>query len=60
MKKGKKVYATVVGSVEHFDDDYDGAGFYPNETESWITVLCEKCGMAVHKFIADKLQAKHL
>ena len=31
-----------------------------DETESWITVLCEKCGMEVHNFIAEQLQAKHL
>jgi len=56
-----KAYATVVGSIEQFDGNYDDQGFYPDETESWITVLSEDCGIALHDdFIAGKLQAKHL
>ena len=58
--EAEKAYATVVGSIEPFEYDHDELGFYPEETESWITVLCEKCGMAVHSFIAEQLQAKHL
>jgi hypothetical protein len=61
FEEGEKAYATVVGSIEQFEGDYDNQGFYPEETESWITVLCEDCGIAVHDdFIASKLQAKHL
>jgi hypothetical protein len=60
LSKGEKAYATVVGSIEPFEYNYDGLGFYPQETESWITVLCEKCGMTLHNFIAEQLQAKHL
>jgi hypothetical protein len=60
LKESKKTYATVVGSIEQFEYEEVGPGFYPDETESWITVLCEKCGMEIHKFIAERLQAKHL
>ncbi|MEW6002519.1 MAG: hypothetical protein AB1638_07745 [Nitrospirota bacterium] len=61
FEEGEKAYATVVGSIEQFEGDYDDQGFYPDETESWITVLCEDCGMAVHDdFIAGQLQAKYL
>lgn len=59
LNEGNKAYATVVRSTELFECDYDGLGFYLDETESWITVLCEKCGMEVHNFIAEQLQAKH-
>jgi hypothetical protein len=60
FEEGEKAYATVVGSIEQFDGDYDDLGFYSEETESWITVLCEDCGMAVHDdFIAGKLQARY-
>jgi len=60
LNEGKKAYATVVGSIEPFEGDYNGLGFYSDEIESWITVLCDKCGMEVHNFIAEQLQAKHL
>jgi hypothetical protein len=60
FEEREKAYATVVGSIEQFDGEYDELGFYPDETESWITVLCEDCGMAMHDdFIAGQLQAKH-
>lgn len=52
MNESEKAYATVVGSIEPFKYSYDGLGFYPDETESWITALCEKCSMEVHNFIA--------
>ena len=60
LNEGNKAYATVAGSIEPFEGNYDGLGFYPDETESWITVRCEKCGMEVHNLIAEQLQAKHL
>ncbi|MBW1999434.1 MAG: hypothetical protein JRJ29_15920 [Deltaproteobacteria bacterium] len=60
LQEGKKAYATVVGSIENFEDAKSDLGFYPDEIEPWITVLCEKCGMMVHNFIAEQLQAKHL
>lgn len=60
FEEGDIAYATVVGSIEKFDGDYDDQGFYPDETESWITVLCEDCGMAVHDdFIAGNLQVEY-
>ncbi|MEW6417538.1 MAG: hypothetical protein AB1480_05375 [Nitrospirota bacterium] len=60
FEEGEIAYATVVGSIEKFDGDYDDQGFYPDETESWITVLCEECSVAVHDdFIAGYLQAKY-
>ena len=60
LSESKKAYATVVGSIKPFKYSYDGLAFYPDETESWITVLCEKSGMTLHNFIAEQLQAKHL
>jgi len=60
LGEGEKAYATVVGSIEPLDCAYDGLGFYSDKIESWITVLCEKCGITLHNFIAEKLQAKHL
>jgi len=60
LREDKKAYATVVGNIEPFEGNYNGLGFYPDETESWITVLCENCGMRVHNFIAEQLQARHL
>lgn len=60
LNEEEKAYVTVVGSIESFEYNYDGLGFYPDEIEPWITVLCEKCGMEIHKFIAEQLQAKHL
>jgi len=60
IEEREKAYATVVGSIEQFEGDYDDKGFYPEETESWIAVLCEDCGMAVHdNFIACHLQARY-
>jgi len=56
----EKAYATVGGSIEQFEYEEVGPGFYPDETESWITILCEKCSIEVHNFIAEQLQAKHL
>jgi hypothetical protein len=52
-------YATATGSIEQSELDEE-LGFYASEIESWITVLCEDCGMAIHNFIANELQAKHL
>jgi len=60
LSEGKMAYATVVGSIEQRDFAQDEIGFYPEETESWITVLCEEYGMEIHKFIAEQLQDKHL
>ena len=60
LNEGNKAYATVVGSIEPFEYSSDWLGFYPDETESWITVLCEKCSMEVHSFIAEQMQNKHL
>ncbi len=60
LSEDKKAYATVAGSIEPFEYDDAGLGFCPDELEPWITVLCEKCGMEVHNFIAEQLQAKHL
>ena len=60
LSEGEKACATVAGSIEEFDYKDVGPGFYPDETESSITVLCEKCAMEVHNFIAEHLQAKHL
>jgi len=61
FREGDKAYATVVGSIEQFNGNYNDLVFYPEETESWITVLCKDCGMALHNdFIADTLQTKHL
>lgn len=61
FEKGEKAYATVTGSIEQNPFDKKGdLGFYASEIESWITVLCEACGMAVHDFVAKKLQATHL
>ena len=60
FEEGDKAYATVVGSIESDPLLNDDQGFYPDETESWITVLCEDCGMALHNdFIADTLQARY-
>ena len=56
----EKAYATVVGSIEPLVCAYDGLGFYSDEIEPWVTVLCEKCGMKLHNFIAEQLQAKDL
>lgn len=60
LGEGKKAYATVVGSIERLHFAHAEIGFYPDETESWIAVLCEKCGMVIHNFIAEQLQAKPL
>lgn len=60
LNKGNKTYATVAGSIEQLAFYHDEIGFFPDETESWITVLCEKCSMDVHNFIAEQLQPKHL
>ena len=59
LSEGEKAYATVVGSIEPLDCTYDGIGFYSDEIEPYITVLCEKCGMEVHNLIAEQLQAKY-
>ena len=42
LSEGEKAYATVVGSIEPFEGDYDGLGFYSNEIEPCITVLFQK------------------
>jgi len=60
LREDKKAYATVVGSIEQFEYEEVRPGFYPDEIETLITVLCEKCGMKLHNFIAEQLQAKHL
>ncbi len=60
LEEGEIAYAIVAGSIEQFDSDYEDLGFYQEETESWIAVLCEDCGMAVNNdFIAGILQAKY-
>lgn len=60
LNEEEKTYATVVGSIEGFDYEDVGLGFYPDEIEPWIIVPCNKCGMEVHNFIAEQLQTKHL
>lgn len=60
LNEGNKAYATVAGSIEQLVFDHDEIGFYPDETEPWVTVLCDNCGMEVHSFIAEQLQGKHL
>ncbi len=61
FKVGEKAYATVSGCIAG-DPMLDGdEGFYMNDIEPWLSVLCEKCGMALHNdFIAGKLQARDL
>lgn len=54
-------YATAIGTVEQNPFTEKGEyGFYASESEPWITVLCKDCGSAVHDFINEQLQAKHL
>lgn len=60
LKEGDKAYATGGGSMESNPILNNEIGFYANDLEPFITVLCENCGMAVHDFIAQQLQAKHL
>jgi hypothetical protein len=60
FEEGEKAYATVVGSIEQFNGNYDDLGFYADETESWITVLCEDCGMAVHDDVYSWLLASKI
>lgn len=59
LSEGEKAYATVVGSIEQFGYEEVGSGFYHDEIEPWVTVLCEKCGMNLHNLIAEQLQAKY-
>ncbi len=60
FKEGDKAYATVVGSIESNPILNNDLGFYADDLEPWMTVLCEDCGMAVYDFIAKQLQVKHL
>jgi hypothetical protein len=60
LNEGEVAYATVSGSIEQNPFESYDFGFYASDTESWVTVLCEGCGMAVHNFIAKQLQVKHL
>jgi hypothetical protein len=60
LSERKNEYATVAESIKQFEYDDVKLGFYPDEIEPWITVLCEKCGMEVHSFLAEQLQAKHI
>jgi len=61
FEEGETAYATVSGSIEQdpFDKERE-MGFYASDVEPWVTVLCEDCGMAVHDFIAKKLQVENL
>jgi hypothetical protein len=38
----------------------DDRNFYADDIEAGLSLLCKDCGMAVHDFIAYKLQMKHL
>ncbi len=61
LKEEDKAYTTVVGSIEKDSlSNLDDYGFYMSDIESWLSVLCEDCGMSTHKFIAEQLQAKNL
>jgi hypothetical protein len=60
FKGDEAAYATVVWGVEKdllMDDDRN---FYADDIEAGLSLLCKDCGMAVHDFIAYKLQMKHL
>ncbi len=61
FREEEKAYATVFGSIElnPFLND-ESLGFYMSDTEPWLSILCQECGLSVHNYIAEKLQAKHL
>jgi hypothetical protein len=60
IEVSNKTYAIAIGSIEQIPFSKKGEyGFYASEVEPWITILCEDCGMAVHDFIVNQLQAKH-
>jgi len=57
FKAGEKAYATTTGSIAD-DPMFDGSmGFYMNDVEPWLSVLCEDCAVTVQNFITTKLQA---
>jgi hypothetical protein len=60
FEEGGKAYATVVGSIERNPILNNDLGFYMDDLEPWLSVLCRDCGMALHNdFIADTLQARY-
>jgi hypothetical protein len=60
FKEEEKAYATVVGSIERNPILNNDLGFYMDDIEPWLSVLCEDCGMALHNdFIAGTLQARY-
>lgn len=60
FKEEEKAYATVVASIERDPILNDDLGFYMDDIEPWLSVLCEDCGMALHNdFTADTLQARY-
>jgi hypothetical protein len=60
FEEGEKAYATVVGSIEQFEGYRNELGFYMDDIEPWLSVLCEDCGIPLHNdFIAATLQVKH-
>lgn len=59
FKEGEKAYATVVGSIERDPFLNNDLGFYMDDLEPWLSVLCRDFGMAVHDdFIADTLNVR--
>lgn len=48
FKEEEKAYATVVASIERNPILNDDLGFYMDDIEPWLSVLCEDCGMALH------------
>ncbi len=60
FEEDEKAYATVVGSIERYPYGNNNLGFYMDDIEPWLSILCEDCGMALHNdFIADTLQARY-
>jgi len=60
FKEGDKAYATVVGEIESNPILNNDLGFYMDDLEPWLAVLCKDCGMELHNdFIADTLQARY-
>ncbi|MEW6110292.1 MAG: hypothetical protein AB1632_14165 [Nitrospirota bacterium] len=61
IKRSNKAFATAIGSIEqNLFSEKEEYGFYASESEPWTTVLCKDCGSAVHDFITEQLQVKHL
>lgn len=60
LKEDDKAYATVVGGIERNPILNNDLGFYMDDLEPWLSVLCRDCGMAIHDdFITDTLQARY-